>query len=205
MKKTLFIFFTFFLFSCSVSDIKRELVELGAIPAGHTSEYLETFKKNSLTSRIYEEFETKAIIGVTYFTNDFLEAYLKERRLFLKEADFLTLQDREKQINEKNLKFFISFYTPNPDFTDLEKPNSIWQVFIEKNDGSRLLPLSVRKSTEPYPVLNHFFPTLDPWSSPYIAIFPRFIDEKKSLNDGEEFKLVFKSVLGTTIFNFKNR
>ncbi len=205
MKKTLFIFFTFFLFSCSVSDIKRELVELGAIPAGHTSEYLETFKKNSLTSRIYEEFETKAIIGVTYFTNDFLEAYLKERRLFLKEADFLTLQDREKQINEKNLKFFISFYTPNPDFTDLEKPNSIWQVFIEKNDGSRLLPLSVRKSTEPYPVLNHFFPTLDPWFSPYIAIFPRFIDEKKSLNDGEEFKLVFKSVLGTTIFNFKNR
>jgi len=202
--KLLFLIALIFIVACQPANIKNQLIELGAIPSDHTSEYLTVYKKHTVTNRIYEEFETKCIISVTPFTKEFLEAYLKERMLFLKENDFLTLQDRERQVNEKNIKFFVSFYTPNPDFSDLEKPNSIWQVYLEKSDKTRLLPLAIRKSSESYPVTNHFFPSLDPWSSPYIVIFPRFKDEKVNLKDGEEFKLVFKSVIGTSIFNFKN-
>lgn len=199
------IFLLIILLSCQQSNIRNQLIELGAIPSEHTSEYLEVYKKHNKTMKIYSEFETKAIISVTPFTIDFLNAYLKERKLFLKENDFFTLEDRERQIISKNFKFFVSFYTPNPDFNDLEKPGSIWQVFIEKSDGTKILPLAIRKSTETYPVLNHFYPALDPWSYPYIVIFPRYNkDDVQYLKEGEEFKLVFKSVLGTSVFIFKN-
>lgn len=203
-KLALILSLTFILVCCQTASIKKQLVELGAIPSEHTSEYLNVYKKYTLTQKIYEEFETKCIISVTSFTKEFVDAYLKERMDFLKETDFLVLQDREKQINEKNIKFFVSFYTPNPEFTDLEKANSIWQVYIERQDKTRLLPLAIRKNTEPYPVINHFFPSLDPWSTPYILIFQRYKDDNLNLKDGEEFKLVFKSVIGTTYFNLKN-
>lgn len=206
MKKKIFTFFTLLLFltACSSSKLKEELVNIGALPKEHTSQYLQIYNKHTQTQKIYDQFETKSIISVTYFSKEFLDGYLNERNLFLKETDFLILQEREKQINEKNLKFFISFYTPNPDFCDLEKTNSIWNVFIEKSNGTKILPAAIRKSSEPSPVLNHFFPAIDPWSVPYIAIFPRFIDEKRSIAENEQFKLIFRSVLGTTIFTFNN-
>lgn len=204
MKKTSLLLVILVLFACQHSNLKNQLIELGAIPSDHTSEYLEVYKKVSVTQKIYSEFETKAIIAVTPFTLEFLNAYLNERRLFLRESDFSILEERERQINSKNLKFFVSFYTPNPDFNDLDKPNSIWQIFIEKSDATKILPLAIRKSTETYPVLNHFFPLLDPWSSPYLIIFPRFNNDVSNLQSGEEFMLVFKSVLGTSTFIFKN-
>lgn len=198
------VFLMVLLLSCQTSNIKNQLIELGAIPATHTSHYLEVYKKVSITQKIYSQFETKCIIAVTPFSKEFVDAYLNERRLFLKEVDYPSFEERERQINEKNIKFFVSFYTPNPDFNDLEKTNSIWQVFIETTDNRRLLPLAIRRSSEPYPVLNHFFPSLDPWSVPYIITFPRYKNSELIIKEGEEFKLVFKSVIGTSLFTFKN-
>lgn len=207
--KRLFIFILFFILtclitSCTFSQLKDRLIELGAIPPDHTSEYLEIYHKTTKNLKIYSEFETKAIISVTPFTPSFLEAYLQERKLFLKEADFLQLEERERQIQEKNFKFFVSFYTPNPDFNDLDKSNSVWQIYIEKSH-TKILPLAIRKSTEPYPILNHFFPNLDPWSYPYLIIFPKFKDNMPLLEKGEEYRLVFKSVLGEAVFTFTNQ
>lgn len=204
IKKFLLLSLFLFLTACSSSKLKEELVSLGALPKEHTSQYLQIYNKYTQTKKIYDQFETKSIISVTYFSKEFLDGYLNERNIFLKESDFLVLQERERQISEKNLKFFISFYTPNPDFSDLDKQHSIWNVFIEKSNGIKIIPTAIRKSSEPYPVLNHFFPAIDPWSVPYIVIFPRFIDEKRSIIENEQFKLIFRSVLGTAIFTFNN-
>jgi hypothetical protein len=195
------VFWAIVLVSCSAQGIKKDLSEVGAIPK-ETSKYYDVLKANSKTGKIYDQFETKAIIRTTYFSSKFLKAYLNERKSYHNESQYGQFAEREETVNQKNIKFFVGFYTPNPDYTELEKISSMWQIYVEKPDGTKLLPLSVKKINEPYPLLNHFFSELDTWSTPYSVVFSKTDAEKPVLQQGEGFKLVFKSIFGISSFSF---
>lgn len=200
-KRILLALLTILLLSCS-SGIKRELQTLGVIPREQSKEYLDAFVKATKQIKYYEQFETRSIIKVTYFSNNFLKAYLDERKKYMKNEDFLAFEDREKSLKTKTIKFFTSFYTPDQTYANLDKQKDLWQVYIEKGDGKRLLPTSIKKDTEPYPSLSYFFPTVDPWSTPFIITFNLYENEKPILKEGDAFKLVFKSVLSYSEFSF---
>lgn len=199
MKKTVIFLILIILTSCS-KNLKNSLEELGVLPRQQSNEYLKAFVSATKSYKYYDQFETKSIIKVTYFSSSFLNSYLEERKKFMKEEEYKYLEDKERQIKKSTIRFFISLYTPEPEFSNLLSTKNIWQIYIENNAGHKIKPVAIKKAQEPYQVLNYFFPTLDSWATPYYITFelePNFLKER------ENFKLFFKSVVGYGEFNFQ--
>ncbi len=194
MKKLFLILPVIFILSCS----SAKLAELGAIPKKDKTPYLSVLNKFTASKKHYEEFQTKALVTATFFSDDFFSSYSKEREQYSKPEDFNMFLDKEKFLIDNYLRFFISFYSPKEDLADLDKP-AVWNIYLETSGGKKIYPHSVKKAEEPKDILSHYFPYLDYWSKPY------FINFKKSeldINSEQSFTLNFVSVLGKLSLSF---
>lgn len=199
MKKIAFLIFVLFFLSCSGKELKKELTEFGALPKGENKSYLSTLDKYTKSYKLYDQFETKALVSATIFSDDFIKAYTTEREKYSKPEDFKIFQDKEKFLVDNYFRFFVSFYTPKEDLIDIEKPNSGWNIYLETSDGKKIIPHSIKKADESRDILNHYFPYLDYWSKPYYINFKKtdidFVKEKS-------LTLNFISVLGKISLTF---
>jgi hypothetical protein len=198
MKKILLIIFLMFFLGCS-NNTKSRLEELGILPKEQSKEYLSAFINATKSYRYYDQFETKSIIKVTYFSQSFLNAYLKERKKFMKDTEYEMLADKELQLKKSTIRFFVSLYTPNPDYSNL-KGEKIWNVYLENERGEKIYPQSINKSLEPYQITNYYFPTLDTWATPY---YITFANDGSFVKNNEKMKLIFKSVISQSDFVFQ--
>lgn len=195
MRKVIFFIVFLSMLSCSTKELK----ELGALPKKENPEYEKTLAKYTKTYRLYDQFETKAIVSATIFNEDFIKSYVKERERYSKTEEFQAFLDRENFLLKNYLRFFVSFYTPNEELIDLDKTNSVWKVFLETSDGKRIYPFSIKKAEEHRDVLTHYFPYLDYWAKPYYINF-----KKDEIDFSKEKKLIlnFISVLGKISLEF---
>ncbi len=162
-----------FLTSCTAPKISK--------PA--ESGYLSVLEKWTREGNVYENFETKVLISATYKTNEFRASYAAEYintfMLDAKKGD--DLMKGEMEAPKKHHEFFLSIHTPNIEWSDLEKKEPIWALYLVNDSGEAVSPLDIKKVKEKGPGVVRFYPYFTEWSVGYTVKFPLI------LPDGREF------------------
>lgn len=184
-------FLVLFSFSCSHQSKKTEgsygLTQESIEEDSSYKEILDQYKKEA---RVYENFETKILLSAVYMSPNFQKAFQIRFKQLL-EQNFEAFQ-----INEKELVFFVSLYTPFKEAFDL-KDSSLWHVKARQANGQNLLPQSIQ-------LISHkqrwspYFDFISTWSKEYLISFPKPKSEKE-----ETLSLILSSSLGKIHLNWE--
>ncbi len=135
---------------------------------------------------IFQAFETKYFLRVTYLSLDF-------RKALEKRVETLYLQN-QVSFSEAQSKtgFFVSIFSPEGAKIDLDN-NKLWTIIAE-GTGFRAPPLSIRKLKEK-DRWQPFFPYITKWSQEYLVLFDNPSNAKDALNvaDNIPLKLTFSN------------
>ncbi len=148
----------------SESEHKNTLAEI---------DYEGILKRWTTRDEAYQDYSQSYIVLATMISRE-----LKERQIN-SEADHMHWTPSERQENlqkasydlQTNTTFFVSLYTQNDVDNNLDKKDSIWNIFLDVN-GKRVQPTSIKKIYENKAVLQTKYPYLDPWSKNYYVTFP---------------------------------
>ena len=147
------------------------------------SGYLSVLEKWTREGRVYENFETKVLINATYKTREFRESYAAEyiNTFMLDGEKGDELMKGEMEAPKKHHEFFLSIHTPNKEWSDLEKKEPIWALYLVNDAGETVSPLNIKRVKERGPGVVRFYPYFTEWSVGYTVKFPL------NLPDGREF------------------
>lgn len=147
------------------------------------SRYLSVLEKWTRDGKIYEDFETTVLINATYKTKEFRESYAAEYiNTFMLDTDKADkLIKGEVEASKKYHEFFLSIHTPNVEWSDLEKKEPIWVLYLITDAGESVSPLDIKKVKDKGPGVVRFYPYFTEWSVGYTVRFPL------NLPDGREF------------------
>ena len=147
------------------------------------SGYLSVLEKWTRGGKIYENFETKVLINGTYKTLEFRESYAAEYiNTFILDAEKGDkIMKGEMEAPKKYHEFFLSIHTPNAEWSDLEKKEPIWALYLMNDTGDTVSPLEIKKGKDKGPGIMRFYPYFTEWSAGYTVKFPLI------LPDGREF------------------
>lgn len=164
--------------------------------------YDDILKAWTRSVKVYNGLDTTIYATATFKSPEFREAYTIRYTDAVKAEDALkkTLFDKETGDYEKYNEFFMSVYTPAAEWNDLDKPNSVWKLYLEDGRGARLTPISVKAVDREDALAKEFFPYLDAWSIAYVVRFPKYTEtgtEPIPGKDTEALKLVIAGVPGT--------
>lgn len=173
----------------------------GSMERAVKKSYFVELDRWTRSEKIYYGLETRVYLNATFKAPSFRKAYIDRYSMSydLDENYKSALLARESEVVEQFNEFFISFYTPNEKWNDLDRKDSIWKLYLEDNKGSRLVPISIDKIDEKDPLLREFFPYFDLWGSAYIVKFPKYPPaglEPVPGEDTEYFKLIITGILG---------
>lgn len=145
--------------------------------------YLSVLEKWTREGNVYENFETKVLISATYKTNEFRASYAAEyiNTFMLDSEKGENLMKGEMEALKKHHEFFLSIHTPNIEWSDLEKKEPIWALYLVNDAGETVSPLDIKKVKEKGPGVVRFYPYSTEWSVGYTVKFPL------NLPDGREF------------------
>jgi hypothetical protein len=152
--------------------------------------------------KIYDGMVARIYLNATYKTPSFRDAYVERYAKSLElEPDYrAALAEREREVSERFNEFFITVYTPEAAWDDLDRADSVWRLYLETGEGERLSPVSVtRAAPAAVSVLRELFPYFDPWSTAYIVKFPRYSHAGLSPVPSEDtgsIRLVVTGILG---------
>lgn len=167
--------------------------------ADYNPTYKEVLSKWTKNTRIYSNSNSETIIvDATYKSDEFRSAFVKEyskiyglnRKVSNKKTVYSEIISNSKD-DDKYLEFFVSLYTPNPSWNDLDKKNSIWDVYIETSDGKQIPATTIVKSDKEDARTVKFYPYIGPWSKAYVLKFP-----VSKIVDTKSLHLTFYSVKG---------
>ncbi|MBN1614068.1 MAG: hypothetical protein JW950_06340, partial [Deltaproteobacteria bacterium] len=117
------------------------------------------------TETVHSQFETQIKVSATLKSSGFNEAYLEEY------GRVYALTEDEKKRREALLadtaagftEFFVYVYTPEKEKNDLDRANSVWKVFLLDGKGNRTDPVEVRRIGKVTPLMQEFFPYVNPY------------------------------------------
>lgn len=159
--------------SCASTDVIKK----------SDSNYTSVLEKWTREGKFYDSFETKVLINATYKTLEFRESYSNEYinafMLHGDKRDMLMMAEMEAPKNYH--EFFFSVHTPNIEWSDLEKKDPLWALYLLNDAGERVSPLDIKRVKEKGPGVVRFYPYFTEWSVGYIVKFPI------NLPDGREF------------------
>jgi hypothetical protein len=152
------------------------------------------------SEEIYDGLNSIAFMHATYKTKSFREAYagLYTEIYQLDERYGATLMERELDLSSMYNEFFVSFFTTNEKWNDLDREDSIWRLYLVDSTGARVSPEAVTR-LEATAVIREFFPYLDLWSAAYSVKFPRRHLEASGVipsQEAEYIRLIVTGVLG---------
>ena len=191
------IFLLLLVLAVTVSGCSKKAVK----PEEARPEYARVLDKETRSAKIYQGLDGILYITATYKTMEFRQAYVE---LYVKgyqvgEAYRAALQEREKEESEKYNEIFFTAYTPEARWNDFDRHDSVWRLYLEDDSGSRLIPVSIKKIDASDPLIREFFPYFDPWSSGYVARFPKYSETGTEPIPGEKtayLKLIVTGILG---------
>ena len=165
---------------------------------GSALNYHDALSKWSRQGKIYAMAGSEVIImDATYKSDEFRESFTTEySRLYgldsVEGSKKLTYSEivANSSKEEQKLEFFVSFYTPDPKWNDLDKKNSIWNLYVETAGGNRIEPASIENISRDDARTKNFYPYIGPWSEAYVVSF------KKPADLSGNFKLLAFSVKG---------
>lgn len=144
----------------------------------------------------YQTFQT----SVT-FLNTKIATAVTERKSQFSGYDAQQAQKERSQMLQnmsRETQFILRLYTPENQNNDLNKPDSIWKIYLESN-GQRYVGKAV-KMTERSTELKYLYPHADRFSQYYLV---RFLTPTTSV-ESQSAKIILTSPLGTKEFLFSN-
>lgn len=165
--------------------------------------YVEALKRWTREGRIHEGLESRLVAYATYRGWEFREAYVREyvKRYEMDSYQGDKLLTDESTDYEAVEEFFLAVYTPSTKWNDLDKSNSIWNLYLRNDRGERVSPIDVKRVDEDSPLIKEFYPQIDLWSYGYIIRFPKYagVSETPLLGDDTvSFEIIVTGVLGKT-------
>jgi hypothetical protein len=170
---------------------------------GISNAYLMELQKWTRSQIVYSQFETRVHISATYKSPSFNKAYLDEYgRLYEPSSEQRQQKESAQSVLASEFtEFFIYAYIPDMDSNDIDKPTSIWSVYLVDGKGQRINPIDIRRFKKITPVMEAFFPYLNPYYGVLYSIkFPPLAGV--DTNGPVHFKLYFQSVLGKVELNW---
>ncbi|MEK6531831.1 MAG: hypothetical protein AABZ23_04985 [Deltaproteobacteria bacterium] len=167
---------SFFLFvsGCSVKNASGDADEA----------YIKRLYDWTRSIKVFQDFSTRLYLSATYKTMDFRASYV-ERYSAAYQADEearLKLLEKEEEEALKFDDFFVVVYTPEKQWNDLDKKDSIWRLFLEDASGVKSGPAFITRLSRASPLEREFYPHLDEWS---VAYEVRFLKQPRA-EDGDE-------------------
>lgn len=172
-----FIFFlSFFLFvsGCSVKNASSDADEV----------YIKRLYDWTRSIKLFQDFSTRLYLSATYKTMDFRAAYAGRYSAAYQADEEARLRLLEKE-EEEALKFddfLVVVYTPEKQWNDLDKKDSIWRLFLEDASGGKREPAFTTRLSSASPLVREFYPHLDEWS---VAYEVRFLKQPRAEHGDE--------------------
>jgi len=169
--------------------------ELGPI---NRSEYTSLIATNTSKVNRYSGFYQTFQADMTILTTAVQTAELKQKAHFLLWDIKAYRTEREKMLQEASAysKFFMRFYSPEDDYDDFSKGQSIWNIYLEL-DGRRIEG-KVKKLKSKYVELQTLYPHFDRFSTPYEITF----NVPMTTLETRACKVILTSSLGSAEFQF---
>lgn len=184
-----------FMVSCAQTAPKTSTNIVGPVA---NSEYMPLIKKWTREHMAYSGFHNTFQLKLTLMTSE-LQSLAHQRRGHFLQWDLDTARiEREKMFQEKSsqTEVFLAFFSPENDYNDLNKPKSIWKIYLEF-EGTRYEG-RVRKASEKFVELRELYPYLEKFHTPYFVEF----DIPVSAFEDKSLRLTLTSSLGTAQFEF---
>jgi hypothetical protein len=136
-----------------------------------TSQYMDTVDKFSDRAQAYSGlFNTLDVYGtilnsrvLSHQTDQMARIYLWEKEKYDEEIK------KMNQSNEEESRFFVSIYTPDRKYHDLNKSKNLWKIFLDV-DGRRFEG-SAKKMKMLQPEIQGFYHFHTVFSTPYVVTF----------------------------------
>jgi hypothetical protein len=195
------------IFGCSLIK-PSENIKQSALNESEST-YREAFNLWSREGRIYDGLDVRLIAAATYMSPKFRKAFADEyARIYrLPEPEKNKLIADQKNAGAGYEDFIFAAYVPEKEWDDFYKKNSIWKMYLSRDDIEQVKPIEIRKLDKRDAKTGYFYSYLTPWKSIYRLRFPKLISDKGGdvqQHKTGSFKLVMTSVLGSTemIWNF---
>lgn len=170
------------------------------VPAGPTVvqnvpnyKYLPLYKRFTETKKEYSGFHNTFEARMTFLHSELNLLRLRRKGHYLRWGLDRFQKERESLMQEMSTeaKAFLLFYTPEVEYDDLNKPNTIWKLYLEF-DGQRYEG-KVKKAKDKRIELQNQFPDVDPFSTSYFVTFPL----PTTVVEDQAFTIVLTSSVGT--------
>lgn len=171
----------------------------GGVKTPPAEDYFKVLERWSRGQKVYEGLEARLYMNATYKTAEFRRAYMERyaRSYELGAEHVKSLAERENEQAEAFNEFFFTAYTPDEALNDFDRPETVWQMYIEDESGNRSRPISITPVDTSEQVMREFFPYFDLWSKAYTVKFPKYVDGGAEINPEKgPVKLVVTGVMG---------
>ncbi len=202
----LILIFTIFLFPSCYKHYKVSNIEFHQ-GQNHPDERV-ALNKNLKKVAIYDEYETKAIFDLLYFSDSVREAYIN-KHVEKKGYD----QEKKNSLIAKELeqnKYWTTFYILT-DLRDrkrnsLNEKNATWSVFLKLNNGSTVQPISI-KEIDLEPEIQYLFgPRFTPFQRYFEVKFPaKDLNGNLYISDKTPFEVALSSAYKTSFVKFNDQ
>lgn len=165
-----------------------------------SSEYIKLAENLSVEDELYNGFTNIFHYSATLLTEDLSESQLvqlKKAKLW-SDNEFKKEQRRVIESIGNETKVFLSFYTPEIRFNDLNESSSVWRIFLDV-DGKRYTA-TISKHSKNYADTRSLYPKHTPWGKPYLLRFPVPYDKVEA---AKKARLVITGSLGVSKKEFK--
>lgn len=145
--------------------------------------YYRVVKEWTRSDEVYSGFEGQVSAVATLKSRDWRRAYVQEKSTVFhwtaekKENFARTMQDNA----ERNTEFFLALHGSDKDHARLKYDSSLWDVFVQTDEGERVYPMGIREVDTPPAELSHFFPYVTRWKKTYTLTFPKVREKDISL------------------------
>lgn len=164
-------------------------------------EYNDLYMSYTKNDKKYSGFNQDYDVSVTLVSSELQTAILqrKSNTYLWDENEAQTERESLFQENSNSTKFIVVLFTPKTRLSDLDKPNSIWKMYLDVN-GERYKG-TAKKIKDPIEKILPIYPSHNRFSVVYEVVF------KVPLKSAEEYPMQFTitSSLGTSDFEFKAR
>jgi hypothetical protein len=162
--------------------------------------YGEALKTWTVQAQVYHGFDPILLATGTFHSSAFRRAFVNKfvQDYHLDSEIKKKMLADEQAMSERNLEFILAVYTPNPENIRLDSKDSIWQIYIEKEDLGRFFPFEVRNLRKQRTRLEQLYPYITPWNQIYRVRF-RIPEPMKATG---ELHLVMTGILGEARLRF---
>jgi len=202
------VFFVLSLLATHAAGCSGSGLSLGPPEPGAERDYDEALSRWTREQRLYKSFETMAVVDATYFSEEFLAAYLTEYRTVFNPlpAEFEAISGKLRARQERKECFFLSVFTGERDWNDLALANSTWKIYLQNDGGGRARATQVSQVDKTDPLFRHFFPHYRDFFEGYLVCFDRVLPQEPGAAglpvllldpSARSFGLELRSTIGT--------